>query len=172
MNLKKSFSKHCEDNQYELNHNQIEIIDDLRDYHKNNFNQSFLKKLFQKKNSKLGYYLVGEVGVGKTMILNFFFDKIEEKKMRLHFNEFMIKFHDSIFKNKDKKNGIEQFVKDLSNKTQIIYFDEFQVTNIVDAMILGKLFKKIFEEKITLIFSSNIFLNNLPKIIASTIFVT
>ena len=77
MNLKKSFSKHCEDNQYELNLSQIEIIDDLIDYHKNNFNQSFLKRLFQKKNSKLGYFLVGEVGVGKTMILNFFFDKIE-----------------------------------------------------------------------------------------------
>jgi hypothetical protein len=49
MNLKKSFSKHCEDNQYELNFSQIEIIDDLIDYHKNNFNQSFLKRLFQKK---------------------------------------------------------------------------------------------------------------------------
>ena len=72
----------------------------------------------------------------------------KKKKMRLHFNEFMIKFHDSIFKNKDKKNGIENFVKDLSTKTEIIYFDEFQVTNIVDAMILGKLFKRIFEEKI------------------------
>ena len=163
MNLKKSFSKHCEDNQYELNLNQIEIIDDLRDYHKNNFNQSFLKKLFQKKNSKLGYYLVGEVGVGKTMILNFFFDKIEEKKMRLHFNEFMIKFHEFIFQNKEKENGIELFVKNLNKKTEIIYFDEFQVTNIVDAMILGKLFKRIFEEKIKVIFSSNININDLYK---------
>ena len=83
--------------------------------------------------------------------------------MRLHFNEFMIKFHDSIFKNKDKKNGIENFVKDLSTKTEIIYFDEFQVTNIVDAMILGKLFKKIFEEKIKVIFSSNTNINDLYK---------
>ena len=58
----------------------------------------------------------------------------------------MVKFHDFIFQNKDKENGIELFVKDLNQKTQIIYFDEFQVTNIVDAMILGKLFKIIFEE--------------------------
>ena len=87
----------------------------------------------------------------------------KKKKMRLHFNEFMIKFHDSIFKNKDKKNGIENFVKDLSTKTEIIYFDEFQVTNIVDAMILGKLFKKIFEEKIKVIFSSNTNINDLYK---------
>ena len=73
MNLKRSFLKHCEEKQYEINLSQIEIVDDLRDYHKSNFNQSFLKRLFQKKNSKLGYYLVGDVGVGKTIILNFFF---------------------------------------------------------------------------------------------------
>ena len=83
--------------------------------------------------------------------------------MRLHFNEFMVKFHDFIFQNHKKKNGINEFVKDLSKKTKILYFDEFQVTNIVDAMILGKLFKRIFEEKIKVIFSSNININNLYK---------
>jgi predicted ATPase len=75
----------------------------------------------------------------------------------------MINFHDFIFNNKDKENGINNFVKDLKNKTQIIYFDEFQVTNIVDAMILGKLFKIIFESKIKVIFSSNININDLYK---------
>jgi predicted ATPase len=75
----------------------------------------------------------------------------------------MIKFHDFIFQNKDKENGINLFVRNLNKKTQIIYFDEFQVTNIVDAMILGKLFKKIFEEKIKVIFSSNINIKDLYK---------
>ena len=56
------------------------------------------------------------------MILNFFFNELKEKKLRLHFNEFMIKFHDFIFKNKDKENGIELFVKDLNKKTQINLF--------------------------------------------------
>ena len=56
-------------------------------------------------------------------------------------------------------------LKDLSNKTRIIYFDEFQVTNIVDAMILGKLFKKIFEEKIKVIFSSNTILMIFTKMV-------
>ena len=97
------------------------------------------------------------------MILNFFFKTLKEKKLRLHFNEFMIKFHNYIFKNKDKENGINNFVKDLGKKGEIIYFDEFQVTNIVDAMILGRLFKRIFEEKIKVIFSSNIFINDLYK---------
>ena len=99
------------------------------------------------------------------MILNFFFEKLNEKKLRLHFNEFMINFHDFIFKNKkiSKESGISNFVKDLSRKTEILYFDEFQVTNIVDAMILGKLFEKIFEENIKVIFSSNIKIKNLYK---------
>jgi predicted ATPase len=75
----------------------------------------------------------------------------------------MIQFHDFIFKNKDKENTIEFFIKDLKKKTELVYFDEFQVTNIVDAMILGKLFKRIFEENIRVIFSSNIEIDNLYK---------
>ena len=163
MNLNKLFLNHCEDKQYEINQNQIDIIDKLKDFYSSNFNQNFLKKFFKKEKSKLGFYLVGDVGVGKTMILNFFFNTLKEKKLRLHFNEFMIKFHNHIFENKDKENGIKNFVKDLSKKTEILYFDEFQVTNIVDAMILGRLFEKIFEENIKVIFSSNILIKDLYK---------
>ena len=161
MNLKKSFLKHCENNQYEINKNQLSLINNLKNYYEENFNQSFLKKFFKSDDKKFGFYLVGDVGVGKTMILNFFFSELKEKRLRLHFNEFMIKFHDFIFKNGNKENGIESFVKDLNKRAQLLYFDEFQVTNIVDAMILGKLFKKIFEKKIKVIFSSNIKINNL-----------
>ena len=163
MNLKKVFLKHCENNVYEINQRQLSIIDNLLDYYKDNFDQSLLNKIFKKNNYRPGFYLVGDVGVGKTMILNFFFDQIKVKKLRLHFNEFMIQFHDFIFKNKDKENTIEFFIKDLKKKTKLIYFDEFQVTNIVDAMILGKLFKRIFEENIKVIFSSNIEIDNLYK---------
>ena len=163
MNLNKLFLNHCEDNQYEINQNQIDTIDKLTDFYSSNFNQNFLKKFFKKEKSKLGFYLVGDVGVGKTMILNFFFNTLKEKKLRLHFNEFMIKFHNHIFENKDKENGIKNFVKDLSKKTEMLYFDEFQVTNIVDAMILGRLFEKIFEENIKVIFSSNILIKDLYK---------
>ena len=163
MNLNKLFLNHCEDKQYEINQNQIDTIDKLKDYYSSNFNQNFLKKFFKKEKSKLGFYLVGDVGVGKTMILNFFFKILKEKKLRLHFNEFMVKFHNHIFENKDKENGIKNFVKDLSKKTEILYFDEFQVTNIVDAMILGRLFEKIFEENIKVIFSSNILIKDLYK---------
>ena len=165
MNLKKSFLTLCENKEYEVNENQISIVEKLSEYYNLNFNQSLIKKIFKDKNKKSGFYLVGDVGVGKTMILNFFFSSLKEKKYRLHFNEFMIKFHEFIFENKKKgkNHGLEKFVEKLSDKTQILYFDEFQVTNIVDAMILGKLFKKIFEQNIKVIFSSNIKIKDLYK---------
>ena len=163
MNLNKFFLEYCKNNKFEINQDQFEIIDHLKSYYKDNFNQSFLKKILKKKNVKLGFYLVGDVGVGKTMILNFFFNQLSEKKLRLHFNEFMIEFHNFIFENKKKENGINLFVDNLSKKAQLIYFDEFQVTNIVDAMILGRLFKEIFEKNIKVIFSSNIRINDLYK---------
>ena len=163
MNLKESFLKLCENKEFEINKNQLIIIEKLVNFYDENFKKSLLNRIFNKKNANLGFYLVGDVGVGKTMILDFFFDRLVEKKLRLHFNEFMIEFHNFIFQNKKKENGIIEFVKDLSKRAKILYFDEFQVTNIVDAMILGKLFEKIFEEKIKVIFSSNIHIDDLYK---------
>jgi len=162
MKLNKFFLEHCKANKFEINKNQLEVIENLENFYKENYSSKLFGKLFN-RNKKFGFYLVGDVGVGKTMLLNFFFDQITERKIRLHFNEFMINFHDFIFQMKDKENAIEKFVKDLNKKTKILYFDEFQVNNIVDAMILGKLFKKIFEEKILVLFSSNIKINDLYK---------
>ena len=163
MNFKKLFLDYCDVNQYEINKNQLDIINNLKHFYESNFNRTLLNKIFKNKNNKLGFYLVGDVGVGKTMILNFFFNELNNKKLRFHFNEFMVKFHNFIFLNKDKENGVDNFVKNLAKNSKIIYFDEFQVTNIVDAMILGKLFKRIFEEKIKVIFSSNINISDLYK---------
>ena len=163
MNLNKNFLKFCNENQYEINQNQLEIIENLKDYYEVNFHQNLINRIFKKKDVNLGFYLVGTVGVGKTMILDFFFKQLNENKLRLHFNEFMIEFHDFIFANKNKNNGIDLFVNNLSKKAKLIYFDEFQVTNIVDAMILGKLFKRIFEKKVRVIFSSNTKIKDLYK---------
>ena len=106
MNLKKLFLEYCKNNQFEINSDQLEIIAELKTFYKDNFKQTFFNKFF-KKNHKLGFYLVGDVGVGKTMILDFFFNTLKEKKIKLHFNEFMIQFHDFIFKNIEKESGIE-----------------------------------------------------------------
>ena len=163
MNLNKLFLNYCKKNNLEVNPNQLAIINELNGFHNLNFKKSILKRIFSKKNCKAGFYLQGDVGVGKTMILNFFYENFKYSKQRLHFNEFMISFHDFVFKNKanKKENIIDKFVGKLKKKYELIYFDEFQVTNIVDAMILGNLFKKIFDENIKVLFSSNIKINDL-----------
>ena len=72
MNLKKLFLNHCKIEQYEINQDQLNLISYLETYYKSNFNQTFLNRILKKNTNKLGFYLVGDVGVGKTMILNFF----------------------------------------------------------------------------------------------------
>jgi cell division protein ZapE len=163
-NLQKAFISYCNSQQLEVNLNQIEVINKLEQYYQHNF-QSYFSKLFSRKSFKKGFYLYGDVGVGKTMILNFFFNHLKEKKLRLHFNEFMLSFHDFVHEKKEKEeeNIINKFVKNLKLKSSLIYFDEFQVTNIVDAMILGKLFDQIFKENIKIIVTSNTKISELYK---------
>ncbi len=162
--LEEKFKLHCKSENLEVNHNQIIVIKKLQDYFNQNFTTTLLKIFFQ-KNTKKAFYLHGGVGVGKTMILNFFFDLVSQDKKRLHFNEFMLEFHDFVHSRKDKnqENVVSSFVKDLRSKVSLIYFDEFQVTNIVDAMILGKLFEEIFKENIKIILTSNIEISELYK---------
>ena len=165
MNLDNLFKNFCKKNNLEINSYQLSIINELKIYYNSNFNKSILNNFFSKNNSKSAFYLYGGVGVGKTMILNFFFDLLEEKKLRQHFNEFILSFHNFVHERKEKneENVINQFVKNLKSQTKLIYFDEFQVTNIVDAMILGKLFEQIFKEDIKIILTSNIKISELYK---------
>ncbi len=162
--LEEKFRLFCNSKNLEINLNQIKTIQILEDFYNKNFHSSIFS-FFKKENHKKGFYLHGGVGVGKTMILDFFYNLISEKKLRLHFNEFMLNFHNFVHENKNKgdENIINLFVKNLKSKVSLIYFDEFQVTNIVDAMILGKLFDRIFGENIKIIITSNIAISELYK---------
>jgi cell division protein ZapE len=161
INLQYSFIEFCKKNRFEINNSQIKVIsvlDKFLDSKKNILNTIFNKK------EKLCFYLFGGVGVGKTMILNFVYNQLNIKKLRLHFNEFMISFHDFKHENgKEDGDPISLFVKNLKKKYDLLYLDEFQVTNIVDAMILGKLFKKIFSENLKIIITTNIQPDDLYK---------
>ena len=157
--LQDSFKEFCEINKLELNAQQVKIISSLEKFL--DYRETILSR-FIKKKEKLCFYLYGEVGVGKTMLLNFAFERLKIRKHRQHFNEFMINFHDFRHEKKDN-NTIISFVKELKKKYDLIYLDEFQVTNIVDAMILGKLFEVIFEEKIKIIITTNTKLQDLYK---------
>ncbi len=163
-NLEEKFKLYCESENLEVNQSQIQVIKKLQNYFNKNFSFT-LFQFFKKNDAKKAFYLHGGVGVGKTMILNFFFDLVNQDKKRLHFNEFMLEFHDFVHTRKDKNqdNVVSTFVRDLKSKVSLIYFDEFQVTNIVDAMILGKLFEEIFKENIKIILTSNIEISELYK---------
>ena len=163
-NLEKKFKFFCNSKNLEVNQNQIFTINKIQDFYNNSFNSSFFR-IFKEKNYVKGFYLYGGVGVGKTMILDFFYDLVSQRKIRLHFNEFMLNFHDFVHENKNKRDEdiISLFVENLKTKASLIYFDEFQVTNIVDAMILGKLFDKIFSANIKIIITSNIMISELYK---------
>mgnify|MGYP001417297280 FL=1 len=157
--LQDSFKEFCELNKLEVNTQQVKIINSIEKFLDNR--KTILSRFFKKK-EKLCFYLYGAVGVGKTMLLNFAFDRLKIRKHRQHFNEFMINFHNFRHEKKDN-NTITAFVKELKKKYDLIYLDEFQVTNIVDAMILGKLFEVIFEEKIKIIITTNTKLHDLYK---------
>ena len=87
MNLNNLFINYCKKHNFEINSNQLNLIEDLNKFYISNFNKSFFKKFFSKHKVKPGFYLQGDVGVGKTMILNFFFNNLKQSKQRLHFNE-------------------------------------------------------------------------------------
>ena len=164
--MKKQFLEYCVINKFQQNEEQIKTLDLLFSFYNqaSSLNNVFFKFL-NISDRKLGFYLHGSVGLGKTMLFNFFFDQLKISKQRFHFNEFMINFHNfrHNYKLQGKDNSIETFVKKLKEKIDLIYLDEFQVNNIVDAMILGKLFETIFKENIKVLITSNIKIEDLYK---------
>ena len=158
------FKEYCKKLNLEANSQQIKLLKKIQQYFNLNY-KSFFSKIISKKNKMKSFYLHGDVGVGKTMILDFFYERVKDKKSKFHFNEFMLDFHDFAHKIKDIKdtNKINKFVKKLKSKASLLYLDEFQVTNIVDAMILGKLFENILQEDIKIIITSNTKINDLYK---------
>ena len=156
--LVSSFLNFCQQNNLEKNKNQIQLVKNLSNFITSK--KSFLN-FFLKKKEKLCFYLYGDVGVGKTMIIDYVLNQFNLPKKRCHFNEFMINFHN--YRHSNEKNSIMFFVKNLKKDTKVLYLDEFQVTNIVDAMILGKLFETIFLENIKVIISTNIMIDDLYK---------
>ena len=156
--LENSFREFCNSHKFEINNKQLEIVKSLEDF----LNKK--KKLisFFSQTDKQCFYLYGNVGVGKTMIVSQVYEQVKTKKLKVHFNEFMVNFHDFRHE-KSEENSITKFVKNLKNKFDLIFLDEFQVTNIVDAMILGKLFERIFKENIKIIITTNTKLVDLYK---------
>ena len=112
-----------------------------------------------------GLYIHGEVGRGKTMLMDLFFSSSPvERKRRAHFHEFMSDVHDRVrlLRHKIKRgeigdsDPIRLAADQVAAETWLLCFDEFHVTDIADAMILGRLFTRLFELGVVLVATSNV----------------
>ncbi len=132
-------------------HMQFSILELLEE-----LSNDFYNRIFRKV--KLGLYLHGDVGRGKSTIMNIYYENCGiTQKHKLHFNTFMQDIHESLHKlrNTSVKSPLNRIAKDLTKEIKLFFLDEMQVHDIGDAMILYRLFIALFANKAVFIITSN-----------------
>jgi cell division protein ZapE len=117
-----------------------------------------IAKLAGKRNEPIrGLYLWGGVGRGKTFMMDLFFGALPfTDKRRQHFHRFMAHVHERLKSHRNVEEPLEIVAEEIASATRVICFDEFAVTDIADAMLLGGLFAGLFARGVTLAATSNI----------------
>ena len=112
------------------------------------------KKISVKKKS--GLYLFGGVGVGKTFLMDaFYLQTAVERKIRVHFHAFMQRLHVDMKSLDQEEDPLRMVATRIAEKNKLICFDEFHVSDIVDAMILGRLLNILINSDVCLVMTSN-----------------
>ena len=107
----------------------------------------------------IGLYIYGGVGRGKTVMMDLLYDAIPVKnarKSRAHFNAFMLDVHARLHQMDGVRDPLTRVADEIADTLDLLCFDEFQVTDIADAMILKTLFDRLFEKKVILVATSNV----------------
>ena len=104
-----------------------------------------------------GLYMWGGVGRGKTWLMDLFYQSLPgTRKQRLHFHRFMLRVHEELTALQGQSDPLEIVAERFKAETDVLCFDEFFVSDITDAMLLGGLMKALFARGITLVATSNI----------------
>ncbi len=111
-----------------------------------------------------GLYLWGGVGRGKTWLMDCFFECLPfEDKLRLHFHRFVHEVHAALKRFPDEQDPLRHVAEAFGARARVICFDEFFVSDITDAMLLGRLFQHLFARGVTLVATSNVQPDDLYK---------
>ncbi|KAK6496497.1 hypothetical protein TWF481_002513 [Arthrobotrys musiformis] len=128
------------------------------------------KTEYDPDNTPLGLYLHGDVGSGKTMLMNMFYLTLPPnilRKKRIHFNAFMQDVHRRMHKEKMKHgssfDALPFVAADLAEEASVLCFDEFQCTDVADAMILRRLLEEMISHGVVMVATSNRHPNDLYK---------
>ena len=124
-------------------------------------NNSFINRIRKNKSFIRSFYVWGDVGRGKTLILKSFIKNLNFRIVDYHYIDFMNSIHNQLSEFSGIKNPLDSIAKSFSKEYDILFIDEFQVEDIADAMIIGNLLNQLIDRNIFIYLTSNAHPNDL-----------
>ena len=163
MNIRAAYEKSLHRDGHVRDPAQLEVVTRLENLQKRLSRRSghrsgLLQRLLGRDETAAikGLYLWGGVGRGKTFLMDLFFETLDiEAKKRIHFHRMMHEVHDRLAALAGIEDPLDQIAADIASETRVLCFDEFFVSDIGDAMLLGRLLQGLFDRDVTLVTTSN-----------------